>query len=234
MPRRPRRTALRPTRRRRAARAPGRSSIDCRSAPGLAVAGASLAGVNARHLALCASAEWAETVRDVILPWAVGDRDLGDAVLELGPGPGLTTDLLQARVSHLTAIELDGGLAAALGRRLVGRVAVVNGDAANLPFGNRRFSAAVCFTMLHHVPSAAHQDQLFAEVRRVLRPGGRMIGVDSLETPAWRELHTDDVCVPVDPITLPDRLAQAGFAQLEVALLQPEARRFRFVATAAG
>ncbi len=190
--------------------------------------------MNARHLALCASAEWAETVRDVILPWAVGDRDLGDTVLELGPGPGLTTDLLRARVSHLTAVEVDSGLAAALGRRLVGTVAVVNGDAANLPFGARRFSAAVCFTMLHHVPSAVQQDQLFAEVRRVLRPGGQLIGVDSLETPAWRELHAGDVCVPVDPTTLAGRLTRAGFARPEVALLQPEARRFRFVATAPG
>src|SRR5438094_5313949 len=39
--------------------------------------------MNERHLQMCASAEWAETVRTEILPWAVQGRDLGDDVLEI-------------------------------------------------------------------------------------------------------------------------------------------------------
>lgn len=186
--------------------------------------------MNERHLQICASAEWAETVEHEILPWAVGERPLGDDVLEVGPGPGLTTDVLRQRVARLTAVEVDPELAAALQRRLQGtNVDVFNADATALPFEPRRFSSATCFTMLHHVPSPAQQDRLFAEVQRVLRPGGLLVGVDSLETSEWRELHEGDTCVPVDPATLPDRLRRAGFTDVEV---ERSERRFRFAARA--
>ena len=58
--------------------------------------------MNRRHLEFCASAEWADIVETEILPWAVGDLDLGDDVLEVGSGPGLTTDVLRRRVPRLT------------------------------------------------------------------------------------------------------------------------------------
>ena len=94
-------------------------------------------------------------------------------MLELGPGPGLTTDLLRKRVPHLTAIEIDRQLAESLASRLNGgNVEVVKGDATEMPFANAQFSSSVCFTMLHHVHTPALQDQLLREVWRVLRPGG--------------------------------------------------------------
>jgi SAM-dependent methyltransferase len=173
--------------------------------------------VNDEHLRFCASAEWAETVERVLLPWAVGGRELGELVLEVGAGPGLVTDVLRGRAARLVAVELDGGLAAALGRRLAGGgVGVVRADATRLPFADGRFSAVACFTMLHHVPSAALQDQLFAEVARVLRPGGFLAGVDSKDSEEFRALHEDDVCVPVDPDGLAERLTRAGFADAAV------------------
>jgi len=190
--------------------------------------------MNERHLQLCASAEWAETVRTVILPWALAGRDLGDDVLEVGPGPGMTTDVLRLTVGRLTAVEVDPSLAAALTARLVGsNVDVVHADGAALPFDAGRFSGATSFTMLHHVPSPPLQDRLLAEVRRVLRPGGLVVGVDSIDGPEWRELHTGDTCVPVDPSTLAERLERAGFVDIEVERASPEpARRFRFAARA--
>jgi ubiquinone/menaquinone biosynthesis C-methylase UbiE len=188
--------------------------------------------MNERHLQICASAEWAETVRTEILPWAVNGRDLGDDVLEVGPGPGLTTDAVRARVMHLTAVEVDAGLASALATRLAGtNVEVVHADASVLPFVDGRFSAATCFTMLHHVPTPEQQDRLLTELRRVLRPGGLLVGVDSIDSPEWRELHAGDTCTPVDPATFGVRLRRAGFADVEVERSLPEpARRFRFAA----
>lgn len=190
--------------------------------------------MNERHLQLCASAEWAETVRQEILPWALGERDLGDEVLEVGPGPGMTTDVLRRTVARLTAVEVDADLATALAQRLAGsNVDVVHADGRTLPFENCRFSGATSFTMLHHVPSAAEQDRLLAELRRVLRPGGLLVGVDSIDGPEWRDLHTGDICVPIDPVKLADRLQQAGFVDIEVQRASPEpARRFRFSARA--
>jgi SAM-dependent methyltransferase len=165
------------------------------------------------HVALCASAEWGELV-ERLLPWVLEGRQLGDEVLEVGAGPGLVTDHLRRRAPRVVALELDEQLAAALGRRLAGgNVEVVAADASALPFRGGRFSAVACFTMLHHVPSLAAQDRMLAELRRVLRPGGVLVGTDGTDTPARRDLHRGDVFLPVPPEELPGRLAAAGFAE---------------------
>jgi predicted methyltransferase len=69
------------------------------------------------------------------------------------------------------------------------------------------------------VPSAELQDRLFAEVARVLRPGGVFFGTDSLDGPGFQRLHAGDVCVPIDPLTLDERLRRAGFAHVDLAVL---------------
>jgi SAM-dependent methyltransferase len=173
--------------------------------------------MNEAHLRICSSPEWAEYVENDLLPWALGGADLGDDVLEVGSGPGLTTDVLRRRVPRLTAVEIDDDLARRLAERLAGtNVEVVNADGTRLPFAAGRFSAATMFTMLHHVPSAGLQDRLLAEVRRVLRPGGMLAGSDSPETPERRELHEGDIYLPVDPAGFRDRLLAAGFADATV------------------
>jgi SAM-dependent methyltransferase len=186
--------------------------------------------MNQAHLTLCASPEWATFVEEELLPWALAGAQLGADVLEVGAGPGLTTDVLRRRVAHLTAVEVDGALAASLAVRLAGtNVDVVHADGTALPFDDERFDTATCFTMLHHVPSAELQDQLLADVRRVLRPGGLLVGTDSTASSSLAELHEGDVYVPIDPDTLPARLAAAGFCDVEVEQLEG---RVRFVGRA--
>jgi SAM-dependent methyltransferase len=185
--------------------------------------------VNDYHLHYLASPEWASTLCDELLPWVIGSRDLGDDFLEIGPGPGVTTDLLRPRTSRFTAVELDVALAQALTERLADTdVDVVNADATDMPFEGDRFSGAACLTMLHHVPSAAQQDSLFAEVARVLRPGASLLGSDTIDSPEARAGHVDDVFVPVDPAGLSDRLIAAGFEHVDV---EVKGRRVRFAAT---
>jgi SAM-dependent methyltransferase len=173
--------------------------------------------MNPQHLELCASDEWRQTLRDLVLPYALDGVKLGDDVLEVGPGPGLTTDLLRADVAQLTAIELDDDLAAALASRLEGtNVEVVHADATAMPFDDGRFTGAISLTMLHHVPTAELQDRLFAEVARVLRPGGLFVAADSMASDDLASFHDGDTYNPVDPDSVADRLTAAGFGDIEV------------------
>jgi ubiquinone/menaquinone biosynthesis C-methylase UbiE len=68
-------------------------------------------------------------------------------------------------------------------------VTVVDGDATEMPFGDGEFTAAVSLTMLHHVPTPMLQDRLFAEVRRVLQPGGLFVGMDAVDTWSLHLMH---------------------------------------------
>jgi SAM-dependent methyltransferase len=167
---------------------------------------------------LCGSDEWRQAIRDMILPWALGETDLGGDVLEVGPGYGATTDVLSGVAEHLTSVEIDPELAALLRERFAGApsVEIVDGDATALQFPDGKFTGAACFTMLHHVPSGELQDRLFAEVARVLRPGAALVASDSLGGDDLAAMHDGDTYNPVDPQTLPERLAAAGFADVEV------------------
>jgi SAM-dependent methyltransferase len=156
--------------------------------------------------------------------------ELGAELLELGPAPGITTEVLRPRVARLTAVELDAALASRRGPS-AGRVgrARGRGDGAALPFRDRSFDAAAVFTMLHHVPSVALQDRLLAEVCRCLRPGGLLVGSDTLPSLRFRLYHLADtmvvVVVVVDPDRLPVRREAAGFDQ---PLVDTRAGRVRF------
>ncbi|MHB8463815.1 MAG: class I SAM-dependent methyltransferase [Acidimicrobiales bacterium] len=173
--------------------------------------------MNEAHLAFCGSDEWREVLTDQVLPWCLGELDLGPDVIEVGPGPGLVTDLLRARVEHLTAVEIDDDLAARLAERLAGtNVDVLHADATNLPLDPGRFSAAVSFTMLHHVPSAELQDRLFSEMVRVVATDGVVLLSDSVASDDLRAFHGGDTYNPVDPTTVADRLTSAGLGSVEV------------------
>lgn len=183
--------------------------------------------MNALHRRICRSDSWADRMHGSTLPWATRDVDLGGEVLEIGPGYGVTTRWLAPRTGALTALEVDPAMAADLRDALGGEpgVDVRHGDGAALPFPDASFDAVVCFTMLHHVPTPAEQDRLFAEAARVLRPGGTFAGIDTRMSLRFRVIHVGDTMTAVDPGLLPGRLAAAGLADPGTEL---GTRSFRF------
>jgi ubiquinone/menaquinone biosynthesis C-methylase UbiE len=173
--------------------------------------------MNRAHGLICSSGWWARSVEHKLLPWGLAGVDLGDDVLEIGPGFGATTRVLARRPGSLTVLELSSSYCEHLRRKLDARVEVVQADATAMPFEDARFSAVVCFTMLHHVPSRELQDRLLAEAARVLRAGGVLAGTDSIGTGAtFKLLHVRDTLVPVDPEGLPARLQHAGLLEAQV------------------
>jgi len=185
--------------------------------------------MNLIHRCLCRSASWRKVLEKFVVPWTLTDVQLGNEVLELGPGHGLTTDLLRSRLPRITALEIDRALARSLAARLRGsNVTVIQGDATAMPLDGAQFSGAVCLHMLHHVHSVELQNRLFREVWRVLRPDAFFVGVDSLglESLPMRLIHIGDTLVPVNPDTLGARLEAAGFQDI-VVQTNPYAFRFR-------
>lgn len=181
--------------------------------------------MNEGHLKYLVSPEWAEQLRTNLLPWIRSAGDLGDDVLEIGPGPGLTTDLLREMTPKVTAVEIDQALARSLAEQLAGsNVKVLLGDAAHLDFEDDRFTAATSFSMLHHVPTPEHQDQILKEICRVLAPGGRLFATDARDVELIRNGHSDDTFVPLPEDTLAERLETAGFHDIRIELSDYEVR----------
>jgi SAM-dependent methyltransferase len=173
--------------------------------------------MNQGHMEYCASEDWRRLVHETILPVALHDVELGDAAIEIGPGPGFTTDILRTKTAHLTAVELDEGLAAALAQRMAGgNVEVVVGDATALDFEPGRFTGAASFHMLHHIEPAEVQDRVFTELARVLIPGGVLVAADGVYSDGSAVFHQDDTYNPIDPDELEPRLAAAGFGSVRV------------------
>jgi SAM-dependent methyltransferase len=173
--------------------------------------------MNPDHQNLCSSPEWAEYLQSDVLPAVTAGTELGTDMLEIGPGPGAATSWLRERVAHLTALETDADAAARLAARYAGgNVTVDTGDATQMPYGGERFDSVASFTMLHHVPTAAEQYQILAEVLRVLRPGGTLLGSDSLASTGLHDFHSGDTYNPVDPPTLLVWLRAIGFSTVTI------------------
>ena len=140
-------------------------------------------------------------------------------MLEIGPGPGAATEWLRSRVRKLTAIEVDEAAAALLATRYAdANVEIVTGSATELSYPEACFDSVGCFTMLHHVPTLALQNKILAEACRVLRPGGVLLGSDSLGSSDLHHFHADDTYNPVDPASVLSRLQTVGFGNITVIL----------------
>ncbi len=171
--------------------------------------------MNTDHEVLCSGPEWAELLRADVLEPLVSGLDLGTEMLELGPGPGAATRWLRDRVSRLVVLELDPGAAARLAAEHDGgNVEVVIGDCVHAPFPDSSFDSVGAFTMLHHLPTTSMQYATLAEALRVLRPGGLLVGSDSLASPALHAFHVDDTYNPIDPARLLVLLQTLGYDRI--------------------
>jgi ubiquinone/menaquinone biosynthesis C-methylase UbiE len=118
----------------------------------------------------------------IVLPWALQGVDLRGDVLEIGCGSGaMAAEVLRRYPDvRMTATDYDDSMVDVARRRLApfgARAEVRQADATALPFPDASFDAALSFIMLHHVVA---WEQAVAELIRVLRPGGRLLGYDLL------------------------------------------------------
>jgi len=99
-------------------------------------------------------------------------------VLEIGFGTGLNLPHYPAAVTALTAVDPNPGMTGIARRRLDGApfpVRVETVAAEELPFAAASFDVAVSTWTLCSIPEP---ERALSEVRRALRPGGRLIFVE--------------------------------------------------------
>lgn len=107
----------------------------------------------------------------------------GESVLDVGCGTGTLAIAATRRVGPSGSVDgIDASpqmvvrarwKAARAGLKPTFQVAVVE----RLPFADQRFDLVLSTLMLHHLPKATRQ-QCAREIGRVLKPGGRVLGVD--------------------------------------------------------
>jgi arsenite methyltransferase len=120
----------------------------------------------------------AESFAGVANPWELGRLSPGERVLDLGCGAG-TDSLVAAQMvgdeGRVTGIDMTPEMLAkarsAADQMGAENVDFVEGEIEALPFADEKFDVVVSNGVIDLVPD---KDAVFAELYRVLRPGGRI------------------------------------------------------------
>jgi ubiquinone/menaquinone biosynthesis C-methylase UbiE len=165
----------------------------------------------------CSTSFWRQITQRKLLPWMLSGAELGEHLLEVGAGPGAATEELRRRAGRVTSIEYSHAFAVGLlARRRNGNGGVLQGDAAALPFANGSFSSAIAVLVLHHLRTSELQDRAFAEIYRVLRPGGVFFAFEIQDGWLQHAIHRNSTFVPIAPASVPARLTAVGFSRVTV------------------
>src|SRR6185437_7391863 len=111
----------------------------------------------------------------------------GARIADIGCGSGVFTELLRCAGYSVTGIDISPKLVA-VGRTKYPGLDLIEGDAEALPFEDARFDGVSLCNIVHHFPNPR---KLIAEVRRVLKPGGRFAAIDPNRMNPFMWLYRD-------------------------------------------
>jgi arsenite methyltransferase len=133
-----------------------------------------------------------ESFAGVANPWELGRLASGERVLDLGSGAG-TDSLVAAQMvgeaGRVTGIDMTLEMLkkarAAANEMGVTSIEFVEGEAEHLPFEDESFDVVISNGVIDLIPD---KDAVFAELHRVLVPGGRLQIADvTIQSPVSEE-----------------------------------------------
>ena len=160
----------------------------------------------------------------------------GESILDVGSGPGFLACELAEEVGasgRVVGVDISSAMNSIASRRVAAsgfgdRAEILEGDATALAFADATFDAAVSMQVIEYL---AEPDAALHQLARVLRPGGRLVIIDTdwdslvweatdrrraaRIAAAWNE-HLPD---PYLPRSLAPRLRAAGFEVSEVRIV---------------
>ena len=154
----------------------------------------------------------------------------GERALDIGCGPGLTTEALARAVGpqgHVLGVDVAPPMLEIAKRRCASLPQVDFGmaDVTRLPYQDASFDIALASQVYEYV---ADIDHALKELARVIRPGGRAVLVDTdWESAVWAshddarmrrmiETWNEHIPHPQLPRTLKRRMESAGFSNVRV------------------
>jgi SAM-dependent methyltransferase len=161
--------------------------------------------------------------RELLTRFAGTGRHRG-LILDLGCGPGQTTAFLAGQGAHVKGVDLSGGLLNEA-RRLNPTIEFLQGDIRALPFADGFAAGIVAFYAIVHF----ERDQLpqaFAEMHRVLEPGGRLllsfhVGNGTVHVERFLDQPVALDFTFFDSGEIADALTGAGFVDVDVQVREP-------------
>ena len=160
----------------------------------------------------------------------------GESILDLGSGPGfLACELAQevGATGRIVAVDISPDMNSIASKRIAAaglgeRVEILEGDATALPFVDAVFEAAVSTQVIEYL---AEPDAALSQLVRVLRPGGRLVIVDTdWDSLVWAAtdrrraariaaVWNEHLADPYLPRSLAPRLHAAGFEVGEIRIV---------------
>ncbi len=137
-----------------------------------------------------------ESFAGVANPFSLGLLTPGEVVLDVGCGAGMDTLIAAQMVGHtgsVTGIDMTPDMVAKARRSTAamgaGHVTIIEGSAERLPFDDASFDVVISNGVIDLIPD---KDAVFAEITRVLRPGGRIQLADvTIQRPVSEEGKRD-------------------------------------------
>ncbi|MFH1129367.1 MAG: class I SAM-dependent methyltransferase [Patescibacteria group bacterium] len=97
----------------------------------------------------------------------------GEKVLDLGCGSGRMFEMFLAQDVDYTGVDFSEKLIEIAKNKYGDNFKVA--DILNLPFSNENFDSVWSIAVLHHIPSTELRKRVLSEIKRVLRPNGRVV-----------------------------------------------------------